>query len=78
MPYENDKDKEIFSETLQQEKSKLVVSVYSYNNGKPKLQIERNLIDSKSNTYIFAKLGRLSKEELTQMLPVINKAMGVM
>jgi len=78
MPYENDKDKEIFNETLQQEKSKLVVSVYAYNNGKPKLQISRNLLDQKSNTYIFAKLGRLSKDELSQMLPVINKAMGVM
>ena len=78
MAYENDKDKEIYSETLQQEKSKLVVSVYSYNNAKPKLQINRNLLDQKSNTYIFAKLGRLSKEELTQLLPAINKAMGVM
>ena len=78
MAYENDKDKEIFSETIQQEKSKLVVSVYSYNNGKPKLQIARNLLDTKSNTYIFAKLGRLSKDELTQILPVINNAMAVM
>ena len=78
MAYENDKDKELFSETIQFEKSKIVLSVLSYNNSKPKLQITRNLLDNKSNTYIFAKLGRLSKEELIQTLPVINKAMQVM
>ena len=78
MAFDKDLDKELFSETVTFDKTNLVLSVYSYNGGKPKLQITRNIVDSKTKTAIFTKLGRLSKEELEAIVPIISKAMGAM
>lgn len=66
-------DKEMFSESLGFDKSRITVSVFAYNNGTPKLQLSREN-KSADGEYTFAKLGRLTKEEVEKILPLIEKA----
>lgn len=66
-------DKELFSEAVEFERSRITVAVFSYNGGIPKLQITRENKNAEGE-YSFTKLGRLSKEELEAILPLINKA----
>ncbi|MBI2669092.1 hypothetical protein HYX14_04590 [Candidatus Woesearchaeota archaeon] len=66
-------DKELFSESVDFAKSKLTVSVFSYNNGLPKLQISRENKNAGGEAS-FAKMGRLTKEEIEAILPLIEKA----
>jgi hypothetical protein len=54
-----------------------VVSVHSYRNGPKKLQITREIKDREGN-FIFARLGRLSKEEIEGILPIIQEAIKIM
>lgn len=77
MPFDTSLDKELFSETLETENGKIVVSVHSYNNGPKKLQITREIKDRQGN-FNFAKLGRLSKEEAEGILPFIQEALTKM
>ncbi len=78
MPYDQNLDKSLFSESVDFEGTKLTVSVFSYNGGKPKLQISRQNVDSSSSELRFSKLGRLTKEETEAILPLVNKAIGKM
>lgn len=71
-------DKEIYGEEVKFETSKLRISVFSYNGGKPKLQIARKNLNQTSGEFIFSKLGRLTKEEVEVVLPLIQKAFEVM
>ena len=66
-------DKELFSESLDFERSRIVVSVFAYNNGTPKLQISRENKNA-SGEYSFAKLGRMTKEEVEKVMPLMEKA----
>jgi hypothetical protein len=77
MPYDPSLDDQIFSKTYDQENTKLVVSIYAYNNGPKKLQITRENKDTHGN-FRFTKLGRVSKEEITAILPLINEAIKSM
>lgn len=77
MPYDSSLDDQLFSKSWENDTGKIVVSVYSYNNGAKKLQITRELKDREGKP-TFAKLGRLSKEEIQGILPLINEAMGSM
>jgi hypothetical protein len=77
MPYDSSLDKEEFSKTYEAEITKVIVSVHSYNNRPKKLQITRENRDG-SGTFRFTKLGRLAKEELQAILPIIQEAMSVM
>lgn len=77
MPYDSSLDVQIFTKSLDTEDGRLIVSVYSYNNGPHKLQITREFKDRDGN-FIFAKLGRLSKEELQDLLPIIQEAFATM
>ena len=77
MPYDSSLDQQLFSKTYETETGKIVVSVYSYNNGPRKLQLSRENMDNEGNPR-FAKLGRLSKSELQGILPLINEALGNM
>jgi predicted transcriptional regulator len=77
MPYESNLDEELFSRFWENDTGKIVVSVNSYNNGPKKLQIIREIKDRNGNLN-FAKLGRLSKEELQGILPLIQEALAVM
>ena len=71
-------DKELYSESAEFETTKITVSVFSYNEGTPKLQISRENRDQNTGEYRFSKLGRLFKEEVEAILPLINKALEKM
>ena len=66
-------DKELFSKSVDFERSVISVAVYSYNNGTPKLQISRQNKNAEGEL-TFAKLGRLTKDEVEKILPLIEKA----
>jgi len=74
MPYDASLDVENFSRFWQNDTGKIIVSVHSYNSGPKKLQIARELED-KQGRATFAKLGRLSREELEGVLPLIQEAL---
>lgn len=77
MPYDRSLDDCLFAKTWETASERLTVSVYSYNNGPKKLQITR---ENKPSTgeFRFAKLGRLSKEEITAILPFIQEAISIL
>jgi len=77
MPYDSSLDEQLFSKSWEDEGGKIVVSVHSYNKGPKKLQIAREIKDRMGNT-AFAKLGRLSKEEIRGILPLIQEAVAIM
>jgi len=77
MPYESSLDEQLFSQAWEDEGGKIVISVHSYNKGPKKLQIAREIKDRMGNA-AFAKLGRLSKEEVKGILPLIQEAMAIM
>lgn len=73
MPYNRNLDECVFTKQWENESQRLTVSVYSYNNGPKKLQITRENRDSQGD-YRFIRLGRLSKQELEAILPLIQEA----
>ena len=77
MPYDSSLDEQLFSKSWESENGKIVVSIHSYNNGPKKLQIIRE-IKGRDGNFAFAKLGRLSKEELQSILPIIQEALTIM
>jgi hypothetical protein len=74
MPYDASLDEQLFSKSYENDSGKIVVSVYSYNNGPKKLQIVRE-IKNREGEFAFAKLGRLSKDEIEGILPLIQEAL---
>lgn len=77
MPYDSSLDEELFSKSWEEESGKIIVSVHSYNKGPKKLQITREVKDKLGN-FTFSRLGRLSKEEIDGILPLIQEAMAIM
>lgn len=77
MPYDSNLDEQLFSRLWENDTSKITVSVCSYNNGPKKLQITREIKD-REGKLTFAKLGRLSKDELDGILPLMQEALRVM
>ncbi len=77
MPYDSSLDEQSFSKSWEDEGGKIVVSVHSYNKGPKKLQIAREIKDRMGNA-AFAKLGRLSKEEVKGIFPLIQEAVAIM
>ncbi len=74
MPYNKDLDEKLFSKSWEAEDTKLTVSIYSYNKGPSKVQISREN-RSASGEFRFTKLGRLAKEEMEAILPLIQEAL---
>ena len=74
MAFDKTLDKELFGETAEFEVTRLRVSVYSYNDGTPKLQISRENRNQETGDWTFAKMGRLTKTEVEAILPIIEKA----
>ena len=70
-------DKEIFSEAIQFETSRITVGVFSYNDGEKKLQISRENM-SQDGEWSFAKLGRMFKDEAEKVIPIMEKALEKM
>ncbi|MBN2097182.1 MAG: hypothetical protein JW714_01755 [Candidatus Omnitrophica bacterium] len=77
MPYDSSLDQSLFSKSIENDSGRLSVSVFSYNKGQKKLQISRETRDSEGNLR-FAKLGRLTKEELNSLLPLLQEALQAM
>ncbi|MFH0763194.1 MAG: hypothetical protein V1925_04830 [Candidatus Omnitrophota bacterium] len=77
MPYDSSLDEQLFLESWENDTGKIVVSVNSYNKGQKKIQIVREIKNREGN-FSFAKLGRLSKEEMEGILPLIQRAIKVM
>ncbi|MBR9702695.1 hypothetical protein GOV10_01540 [Candidatus Woesearchaeota archaeon] len=75
MAFDKSLDKELFGETISFEVTRLRVSVYSYNDGTPKLQISRENLDQNTAEWRWSKMGRLVKEEVDSILPLIQKAL---
>lgn len=66
-------DKELWKESADFERSVISVSVMSYNEGAKKLQISRQ--SKKADGELgFAKLGRMTKEEVEAVIPLMEKA----
>jgi len=78
MAFDKKLDKELFGKTIEFETTKIRVSVYSYNGGTPKLQISRENLNPGTGEFIFAKLGRLLKEEAETVLPIMKEAIEFM
>ena len=77
MPYDSSLDERVFSKSWEDETRRLTVSVYSYNKGAKKLQITRENRDMEGE-FRFAKLGRMSKDEVESVLPFIKEAVSHM
>ena len=77
MPYDSSLDEQLFKKSWDGQGSRLVVGVYSYNKGVKKVQISRELTDDPAKPG-FAKLGRMTKEELQGILPLLNEALGAL
>ena len=77
MAFDPNLDQNLFSETVEFEESNIKVGVYSYNEGQRKLQLSRERVKADGGTS-FAKLGRMTKEEVEKVLPIMQKAIESM
>ena len=78
MPFDKSLDKELFSEVIEFETSRITVAVFSYNENTPKLQVSRENLDPNTGDYRFSKLGRMLKEEAEKVIPAMQKALESM
>ena len=74
MAFDPNLDKELFSEQVSFETTRITVAVKQYNEGEKKLQISRENM-SQEGQWSFAKLGRMFKDEATAVVPLIQKAL---
>ncbi|MCH8004499.1 MAG: hypothetical protein IH934_07780 [Nanoarchaeota archaeon] len=74
MAFDKNLDKELFSETKEFETTKIKVGVYSYNDGEKKLQISRET-RNQDGEWKFAKVGRMFKDEVEAVIPMMQKAL---
>jgi len=77
MAYDSSLDQQLFAKSWEGQGGRLTVAVYSYNRGAKKLQISRELTVEEGRPG-FAKLGRLTKEELQGILPLLQEAVAHM
>jgi len=77
MPYDKSLDEESFKEVKEFEETRVSVGVYSYNGGEKKLQVSREN-RTQNDDWRFAKLGRMSKEEVQEIVPIMMKAIESM
>ncbi|MFH1440065.1 MAG: hypothetical protein ABIG89_05840 [Candidatus Woesearchaeota archaeon] len=77
MPFDPNLDKKLFSKEIEFEKSRITVSIMSYNDGPKKMQIGRENKNA-AGEYQFAKLGRMTQEEAEAVLPMMTKALEEM
>ena len=73
MPYDPSLDEELFAASKEFETTRVRVAVYSYNGGEKKLQLGRENLN-REDQWQFAKLGRLTKNEIEAALPLIQDA----
>lgn len=73
MPYEKSLDQETFKEIREFGDTRITVGVYSYNGGDRKLQVSRENRTA-TDEWRFAKLGRMTKPEAQEIIPIMMKA----
>lgn len=78
MAFDKSLDKELFKEEFEFEMTKVTVSVFSYNEGTPKLQLGRQNRNQNTGDWVFSKLGRLAKEEAEKVHEAMGKALEKM
>ncbi|HLD00326.1 MAG TPA: hypothetical protein VJC39_01140 [Candidatus Nanoarchaeia archaeon] len=71
--FDKNLDKELFSESVDFDRSVITVAVFSYNEGISKLQLSRQNKNAEGELS-FAKLGRMTKEEVSVVMPLMEKA----
>ncbi len=74
MAFDNSLNKELFAETKEFETTKIKVGIYSYNDGEKKMQISREN-RNQDGEWNFSKLGRMFKDEVEAVLPMMQKAL---
>lgn len=77
MPYDQTLDVATFKETKEFEDTRITIGVFSYNEGQKKLQLSRENMNA-NEEWRFAKLGRMTKEEAQEILPIMAKAVEAM
>lgn len=73
--FDKNLDVELFGEEANFETTKIRVSVMSYNENTPKIQISRDNLDNNTGEWRWSKLGRMSKEETEAVIPLLQKAL---
>ena len=74
--YDATKDVKVFTKEIEVGESKITLDVCSYNNGEKKVQISRSNKSKEDGSWVFAKLGRLKKDELAliyKAIPEVHK-----
>ena len=74
MPYEKSLDVDTFKEIKEFGETRITIGVYSYNGGEKKLQLSREN-RAQDNEWRFSKLGRMTKAEAQEIIPVMIKAL---
>ena len=69
--FDKTKDKQLAKETIVTEKGQIEVSIMQYNEGIKKLQLSRMVKNTETEDLLYAKLGRLTKEEAQKLLDVL-------
>lgn len=72
MPFDASLDKELYKTEKDFGNTKIIVSVMSYNEGRPKIQLSR--LNKSNDDWTFSKLGRLSVEEANEVFLMIQEA----
>lgn len=77
MPYDQALDVSSFKESKEFGETRITVGVFAYNEGTKKLQISRENMNA-NEEWRFAKLGRMTKEEAQEIIPIMTKAIETM
>ena len=77
MPYDQSLDVSTFKETKEFGETRITVGVFSYNEGTKKLQLSRENM-AQTGEWRFSKLGRLTKEEAQEVVPIMMRAVETM
>jgi len=71
--FDKTKDKQLAKETIVTEKGQIEVSIMQYNEGIKKLQLSRMVKNTETEDLLYAKLGRMTKEEVEKVYVVMQK-----
>ncbi len=74
MPYDQSLDKEVFKESKEFDGTRITIGVFQYNEGEKKLQLVREN-RTQTDEWRFAKVGRMTKDEAQEVIPLMTKAL---
>ena len=76
--YDSTKDKVIEEWNIQTSAAvMLVIGVYKYGDNNPKIGVTRKIVSEEFNEGKWAKLGRMSKDEVKLLIPELQKAVDI-